>query len=432
MNPSKPQLILFGAIFLIITIFVLILLGVIPGLQNKNAPEKTKAQIEFWGIFDTPDQINGALTALKKNYPQVTVNYRSFNNENDYATALLENLAAGKGPDIFMVRNSALLKERDKIIAAPQTLITSIDLKKIFPQVVEQDFSLQGLIYGLPLSIDTLAMIYNRDLLNKAALMPPQTWEEFIKNIPLITKVDSVKTILEAGAALGTAKNIDHASDILNVLMLQTGTKMISADFRETTFNSQEGINALNFYTQFSNAGNVNYTWNGSLPNSLEAMSQNKVAVVFDYAEALPKIRARNNFINLGVAPLPQPQSAVKSIAYPNYFGLVVAKQSKQQTLAWQIIKSLTTDPATALSYLQNTKRPPALLSLVNSFDNDQDLTIFAKQIFIARSWPQKEQKAFEQVFLNAINAVVENHTDVKKALDTAVGEINQILQKSL
>jgi len=45
------------------------------------------------------------------------------------------------------------------------------------------DFLYQGQPYASPLSINTLALFYNRDLLNEAGIvLPPVTWEEFVND----------------------------------------------------------------------------------------------------------------------------------------------------------------------------------------------------------------------------------------------------------
>jgi len=144
----------------------------------------------MWGL-DRTEAIEPAIQNFETLYPNVTVTYRGFTDAAKYWQALLDALAAGRGPDIFAVENRDVLRESRKLSPAPATLFSVARLRELFPKVVEQDFAPQGVIYGLPLSIDTLALFYNRDLFDKAGVaLPPATWEEFQAMVPQFVQVD--------------------------------------------------------------------------------------------------------------------------------------------------------------------------------------------------------------------------------------------------
>src|SRR3989344_3074792 len=176
MNLSKNKIVIISIVGVVILIFFLILVGILPGLKKQT--NQVKATLQFWGIYDDLSTYEAAIADFGKTYPGVEVNYRGFSNEADYETALLNALAAGKGPDIFMVRNLNLLRDITKIAPVPAIKFSLLGLRNLFPQIVESDFAPDGKnIYGLPLSIDTLALIYNQDLWNDAAITtPPKTW----------------------------------------------------------------------------------------------------------------------------------------------------------------------------------------------------------------------------------------------------------------
>ena len=109
MNLTKPQLIIVAVLGLIVVVFGLIFAGVLPGLQkNEKNPKKVQANLEFWGVGDTAQSYEEIFSNFKTVYPDVIINYRGFENADDYETALLDSLAAGKGPDIFMIQNAIL------------------------------------------------------------------------------------------------------------------------------------------------------------------------------------------------------------------------------------------------------------------------------------------------------------------------------------
>ncbi len=432
MNISKPQFIIFAVIAVVILVITLMVSCVIPGMQRcANPGLQIEGTLDFWGIGDDQSAYEPIITNFKKLYPKVEIKYRGFNTQTEYDHALLESMAQGKGPDIFMVLNSAVPNNTGKMLPMPQTLIPFAQLQSLFPKVVEQDFFPQQTIYGLPLSIDTLALIYNRNFIDQAAIQIPKTWEEFQDVVKKLTIVDRSKKIIRAGAAIGgSAKNISTAPDILSLLMLQTGTKMISDDFQSATFASPEGKDALRFYTQFSNGTSDTYTWNETMPNDLDAFGQENVAMIFNYASALPEIQKRNAFIDYKIAPIPQPASAENhSISYPKYWGYAVSRQSKTPDVAWQFVLFMTTDEPSVRSYLTKTKKSPALDNLIRSeYINNPELGVFARQALIARSWPQINNIAVNTIFSDMIESVVTNQSTVESAINRAQEEVSQLM----
>ena len=429
MNFTKTQIIFIGIAGFVVILFGLIFAGVLPGRQKKPVAGIT-ATLEFWGVFDNPKAYEKTINDFKVLNPNITIHYREFDDEENYKSALLDALASGKGPDILMVKNSDLPGAINKIAAAPAAKFNLLKLRQLFPKTVEQDFVSAGGVYALPLSIDTLALIYNRDLLNQAGIaLPPETWEDFKLIVPKLVKVGQSKNIERAGAAIGgSLKNIDNATDLLYALMLQTGTKMVSQDLKTATFASNEGINAVEFYTGFADPKKPEYTWNETMPNSLEAMSQGTVAMIFNYASAIPQIKSRSPFLDLGVAPFPQPKTAAQSLTYPNYWGYAVSAQSKNKNIAWDFVLALTTNPEGAKAYLGETKRPPALLPLLGGYANDPDLSVFAKQTLIARSSPQTDAKQIGLAFSGMIENINSGGVNLRDAVQQAQTKVTEIM----
>jgi multiple sugar transport system substrate-binding protein len=431
MSLTKNQIIVFGFILFIILIFVLIFAGVLPGLKNGNSSKKLVANLNFWVIGDLPGDYEGILTAFGAQYPKVKVDIRNFKDVKEYETALLEGLATNTGPDIFMIHRSWFLKHANKVQPLSAAKFPLINFRQLFPQIVENDFAAGSYIYGMPLSIDTLALIYNRDLLDQAAVVaPPATWEDFKTIIPRIVTFDEEGKIKRAGAAIGGAKNIEAAADILNLLMIQNGAKLVSDNHRSATFNSSEGLQALNFYTGFAESGSPVYTWNESLPQDVELFSRGEAAMIFNYAASLPVIRARNAFLNFAVAPIPQSKIAPTALTLPDYWAYTVSRASRYPDLAWDFIIKMTTDETVAEDYLQRTKKPPALKSLINKYLNDLELGVFARQALIARSWFVPDKNAVREVFVNMIEAVLQKRLSPRDALQTAQDQITQLLSR--
>ena len=91
-----------------------------------------------------------------------------------YQTKLLAALAAGTGPDIFEIPNRDLPQWTSVAAPIPAALVTTFNHRNVadrFPRCRRRRiFVSGGNMYALPLSIDTLAMIYNKDIFNTAGI----------------------------------------------------------------------------------------------------------------------------------------------------------------------------------------------------------------------------------------------------------------------
>ena len=474
MNPTRNQIIIIGAIGLVAIFFILVFLGVIPGLKKSGSGggfqtpgNDKKTAVNFWGIIDN-DNDRTAIQSLIEEYQKtnqgVKIDFTAFDNAKNYEKALLNALATGKAPDIFMFHNTWLPKYFDKITPLPEIAFPLSQLRQLFPQVVEQDFVLQqthsassgqaqdkSLIVALPLYIDTLALLYNKNIFDgKAIALPPTNWQSFQNMIPYLRETNLSNQIIKPAAAIGgSEKSIDSASDLLNLLMMQLGS-LATDNYGKISF-SREGLPALDFYLQFSNPNSPYYTWSDNLKYSLDSFSEGSTAIIFNYASRIPLIKSKNPYLNIGVAPMLQsfgaaqdksfgtaqdksfgaaqdkPANANQPINYADYWGLSVSNQSQYSDLSWNFILFAATNPQANEVYLQTAKKPPALRSLISKYINDQELGIFSRQALTARSWRQPDSATVKQIFSDMIESILNSRLNTENALRQAENEINSL-----
>ncbi len=441
MNSLNPKTIVFSIIGIIVLLIVLIFTGVIPGLKKNNtgAPA-VQGDMSVWVLYDTEEDYATAIASFRASYPNVKVNFRSFTNEATYKKALLEALATNQGPDIFMIDNASVIKDKNKIYPLSTNTLSLVQIQNLFPRIVEKDFVNDGYIFGLPLSINTLVMLYNKDIFDAEGIAEvPVTWEEFKLIIPRLVKTDSSDRLIRAGAAIGgSGSNINNASNLVELLMMQSGTQMTDDKNSEATFASSEGEEAVRFYSGFSNPRNDAYTWNSSMPNSLDAFANGSVAMIFDYKQTIQNIHAKNQWLNVGIAPIPYPAEATCQneydcrAAYARYYGYTVSRQSKLPLVAWNLIVSMTTQKNTAESYMTKTGNSPALRSLIGKVGNSPDFSAEARQALIARSWAQPDREAISKSFSDMIDAITLRGADIRVAIKQAEDNINKIFDEQI
>lgn len=448
-----------------------------------------QVRLEVWGLFDDSDTFSKAISEYRKRNPRVIdIKYRKLEVES-YEDDLRDALASGKGPDVFLIHNSWMTKHKDKLASSPDNVLGAKQVQDLFADVVTKDFVQDSKVYALPLSVDSLALYFNRDYLNQAGIsVPPRTWAEFDAAVSRLTKVDSFGNIVLSGAAMGASSDasagdgkINRATDILTLLMMQAGTEMYDytnnlasfAKFTPSTLGNESrippGQAALMYYTKFSSPNSKTYCWNSTMHNSVDSFIEGKAAMMLNYSWLIPKIQSKAPKLNLGLSPVPQNidnEGRGVNIDFANYWGFAVSKNKSGETEnvtekvdtpatndqrifeAWQFIRYLTMPPSAnqslpkaastqeaanydpAAEYAITQKKPAARRDLIGAQTNDTLLAPFAQGNMIARSWSQPDDLAVEKIFNEMIDDVTLRNEDPRAALEQAQNAVNLLIQK--
>jgi multiple sugar transport system substrate-binding protein len=451
----------------ILFILAVLLLG--SGFGCKSIDQKTQDAMKpitltYWRVFDDEDAFREIIKKYEAIHPYITIDYHKMRYE-EYESALLNALAEDRGPDIFSINNTWIRKYQSKLTPLPDTtslvypVVTgtikqettyelrtnnSLSLKELkdnFVDVVGNDVVLDdNKIYGLPLSVDTLAMFYNKDLFNNAGIsQPPQYWNnEFLQDVKKLTQQDTKKGLVQSGAALGGSSNIQRFSDIISVLMMQNGANMMtdnSVTFNQTPPNNKDanynpGLEAVRFYTDFANPQKESYAWNSDLPNSLDMFINGNLAIMFGYSYNLPTIKTQAPKLNFSIAKLPQIEgNPPTNINFANYWVESVAKKSAHPNEAWDFIEFMTREEQVK-SYLQVAKHPPALRSLLSVTNTNDETKVFTDQFLTAKSWYKgKDAQAAEDAMKEMVDTIAKGTIDqIQNIINTTASRIQQTI----
>ena len=461
----------------IATLFLLIVLFLTSGFGCANKMDKEtrhkmrRITLNYWRVWDGPDDFAEIIEQYHRLHPNITINYRKLRYE-EYEQALIEAFAVDRGPDIFSIHNTWMRKYQSKGLLAPvpdkimmvypqakgnikkEVVYKKITRRSITPAQVKNDYvdvvyndvviktkdeesgQIKEMVYGLPLSVDTLAMYYNRDLFNNAGITAaPEYWNrEFQQDVKKLTKQNNKGEIIQSGVALGGADNIERAPDILSVLMMQNGAVMM--DGNQVTFHrippvfkSREynpGLDALRFYTDFANPAKEVYSWNETLDSSLDLFIQNKLAIMFGYSYMLPIIKSRAPKLNFAIAPLPQIEGNLANINFANYWVEVVSHKSKNKEEAWDFIQ-FAANKKWVTSYLDKTGRPPALRFLVDKYKDNPETGVFTAQVLTAKSWYRgNDAPTAEKIMKEMIKEAVNSPRKLNDIINFAARKIQQ------
>lgn len=412
------------------TVSIAVLMGIVfmaAGCGGGD-PARQKVTLKIEKPFVDTDKMQPIITAFQQRYPNVTIEYTKKNIEN-YEADLLDALAANRGPDIYSINNTWLPKYLDKVSPAPEKLYTIKEYKDTFVDVISNDLIKDNKIYGTALWVDSLGLYYNKDLLGTAGIAtPPKTWTELAQHVRKITRQSSTGYFDRSGVAIGTNSNVNRAVDIVYLLMLQAGVVPWSSDGSVPQFanpvvkqgNSvNPGIEAVNYYTSFSNPNTENYTWNQNSDYSVDAFANGRAAYLFGYSYTRDQIDSKSPNLNYDVTNVPQYNLNDPSVNYANYFAEVVSNQSQVKDYAWTFLKFATSKEVLD-KYYANDKQPSSRRDLIELQSQDTEIGVFAHANLTAKSFYKSDEAKFDGFIAEMIDNIVLKGQSTEQALTQA------------
>lgn len=426
---TRSKLIIFSSIGLVAFLLALtagyfLIFG--GGEENTPPPAKTIA-LEVWGLFDDSDIYEPIFQAYQKTRPDVNLRYKKFIWD-DYEPTLIDALASGRGPDIFMIHNTWLGKHKDKLSPAPSSV------RFDFLPSTRSDFGSGNKIYAIALFIDNLGLFYNKDMFAQEGFFnAPKTWDQFTANSKALTRFSPAGELIRAGAALGgDSKTINRATDILLFLMLQNNVKpfelsrgRMGVSWKDDQKKFEAAKDALRFYTDFASPSKSVYTWNEDQDYSIDAFSQGKLAMMLNYSYNIDTIKRKSPYLNFATAPLPQ-KAALVSVG--NYWGLGVSNQSNYKDEAWDFIEFFSRDDQ-YLSYIKQTGRLSAREKFLTAQKDDPLLKPFVDQASWMVTPFEPDEKKVQDIFDEMMRKVTSGELSHEQALRLAADRLQLLIK---
>ena len=422
------------AVFIVAAILgVLVFSGAIP-IGSKGG-EGSLGEVRLWGIVPM-SLIQASLEEFNNANPSFTLKYEE-KSAASFDRDLLEALAAGAGPDMFLISDDLAYHYADKIVTIPYASYSPAAFKNIFAAAGEVFLTPEGIL-ALPLSVDPMMLYYNRSILDAQGLaFSPKDWEEFSQYVVKLTEKDEDNQIKKSGAALGQYANVTHAKDILAMVFLQAGNSITSqgavgGGFKSVLASTAGNYNMpsiLEFYTSFADPGSPLYSWNRSFPDSGDAFSSEDLAFYFGYASELSELVNKNPNQNFLAATVPQIKDAKFRLTRGRVTGVAVASSSKNLNTALTAASQLASSDF-ASKYAQALGVPPARRDLLAQPPADTFSPSFYSSALFAKSWLDPSPKDTDNIFSAMVNSVLSNSLSPSDALQDASSKLDLLLLK--
>ncbi|MGL6049609.1 MAG: extracellular solute-binding protein [Aeromonas salmonicida] len=327
---------------------------------------------------------------------------------------------AGIGPDVLVIPHDQVGG------AVVQGLLSELKVDAKYmdsftkPAVDAQTY--EGKLYGIPKAVETIVLVYNKDILPKA----PETFDDLIKvskeqraanKYGLLAKFDEIYYSYGVVAGMGGYIFGQNANGSLNV--------------NDIGLANQGTIDAVTFLKSFYAeglfpAGIVGETG----ANAIDSLfTEKKAAAVITGPWAFKPYQDAG--VNYGVAPLPTLPNGEHMRSFLGVKGYSVSTYSTQKELAQQFIEFIN-QPEYAKIRFEKTGEIPPVKSLIDDPVIKGDEKARAVAIQAGYAVPMPSVPEMQEVWTpsnSALQLSVTGKQDVKAALNGAVKTINMQIE---
>lgn len=395
-----------------------------------------RTQLEFWAMGAEGERIQGLIAAFEREHPQIRVRIHQI----PWSAAhekLLTAFAGDSLPDLCQLGNTWLaefaalhaLEDLTDRVAASSIVAPAA----FFPGA--WDGNLIGRrVLGLPWYVDTRLLFWRTDLLSAAGhAAPPRSWDEWMR------AMRDVKT---------RARRSAGASDVYAALLpvnefeqpvifgLQAGADLLPDDGRRGNFSGREFRRAFDFYVNIFREDLAPRLSNTRISNVWQEFERGTFAMYITGPWNVREFRQRMSSAMTGrwtTAPLAGPDENYPGVSLAGGCSLVIFRQSKQKSAAWQLAEFLSTTERQIEMFLA-TSNLPARKSAWNSdaLRADAEYAAFHEQL--ERVQPAPRVPEWEEIvtgeLVKTAEAVIGGRQEIGPALVALDRQVDRLLEK--
>jgi len=381
--------------------------------------------ITYWQYeFPTRvDAMNQLIALFEQANPDIKVVQETFPYDG-YPAQVAATIPAGQGPDVVQLFYGWLpaWAAGGYVVPLPEAHFDAAALDANFAPVV-QAAKYGGTWYGLPTAVRSLALFYNADKLAAAGYdAPPATWDEFIEIAQALTIKQGAR-FEEVGYGFAPTGQDHHL--VREVLIRQFGGQPYSDDYSSVAYNSEAGVEALKFYTDWATTYEIGVPefvpGNNGYRDGFRLLEN--IAMIIDGSFAIGDVQRLAEF-NWGVTELPTFDNGIQSnfgSFFMNALTPNAVRDAGKAQAASRFLQFVTSDEAMKL-WLDVVGELPASSSLIADPElaNDPVYGPFVRALDYAHATVFVDELGQRDVMVDAINEVVLLGTDPAAAIEGA------------
>jgi len=372
---------------------------------------------------------------------------------------LVAVMAAKNGPDLldfdrFQIASFAnwrALRPLDDLARREQ-----VPLERFLPATIEEATGVDGKLYGLPSSVDTRLLLWNKEAFANARLdpaRPPETWEQ-LRQVAVQLTQRAGATPLQDGR-LGF--HVEEGQSLLHLLAWQNGGGFQSSDGRRATLGRTENVEALGWLAELVEAQGgwpaaraLRDRWSGHADDAQHPFLTGQLAMLFQIPDWLGGSVGRHRpDLAFGAAAPPVRREGQPPMSWSGGYGYVLGRETAAPAAAWSVMAWLVSEEAVRGAfngerlragaaggiYLPGSVAQPALdAALRREFRTGVaalDATLETAAVVLPQSRIRERSLAAAEVW-DGIAAAQARAVSGQLPPDRALDEQNQVVQRAL
>ncbi|NPV54227.1 MAG: sugar ABC transporter substrate-binding protein [Firmicutes bacterium] len=340
---------------------------------------------------DSPGEVKGlkkAIDEFNQLHPDIQVRFETVP-WSDSRDQFIRESVAGSGPDVLQL---AFVWTRDLAKAGSLLKLNSLIKNDPLPNGID-DFvglemgQLDDGIYGIPWTVDTFAMVYRADILQKAGIKTfPDTWKDFQQTVIKLAESRGQPGFgFPAGSASGGGMWF-----LANYFLWSNGYDFVKRDTSSGVYklgvDVENVADAIRYFKTFFDKGASPRSLIGvdswADPTLLHGIQSGTYPIIFIPPATLRAILASNPELPLRSGLVPR--GKVRRISHMGGRALGISVNTKHPKEAWELVKFLTSKNVFEKYY---TEQFPAQRALLQQINFDPAFRGYAELLQYARSF---------------------------------------------
>lgn len=390
------------------------------GNSGENGDEGT-AEVTFWGNWtgEQAQQIEAQVDAFNAAQDEYVVTYQP---QEEVEAKLLTAIAGGGVPDVVLwdrfqttvyAARGALMPLNDLIEE------DGIDLTDFYESAVDE-LTVDGNVYGIPLTVDNRSLFYNVDQLEEAGIEPPTTWDELADAAEALTIRDG-DTLVRSGFSLADV-------GLFSMWIGQAGGNVVTDD--RASFNNDKGLEVLDYWDELMNDRGV---YDLGFAEGTDGFAEGTISMTYNGPWMLNTYDALDG-LNYGIVPPPAGPNGDQRSGMGG-FGMIIPEGSPNAEGAWEFIKWWTNDPANGVAFGEISGNIPGNIEAANDpfFTDNPSYAAFIETMEFSLTRPTVPgySDAEGQALMPELQLFMAGEVDAQTALSNAETGFNRILDEN-
>jgi multiple sugar transport system substrate-binding protein len=370
---------------------------------------------EIKALVDKFQQQNPGITVVAQDFP-----YDQYNQKVNAA------MNAGQGPDIMNLYYGwlPLYVGQDYLQPIPSDFMTNQQIEDYYIPMVTAG-KVNGTYYALPIAVRSLALIWNKDLFQKAGLdpnSPPKTWDELIADAKKMTIRQANGQLQQEGFAWNVTGQGYHTFE--EIFLREWGATPFSDDGKKVLWNATpNGLQAFTYWINMEQQAKIGEP--DFLQNYNDAFFAGKAAMMIDGSFDVASIKKAAQF-PWGVTTPPLKEVGGTPSNFGSFWANGFAKGvSGAQLAAAEKFMKFLISPDTERDWLQNIGELPAAKQFADdaTINNDPIYGPFVQGLKAAHATFFVDETKERQTISDEIDKILLKNAPIPQTFDELVSQ---------